>query len=89
MRLHQSSVDGLKVGKRTSEKGIVERIDMIARPLIYVSELAGQRIKSEILKPDGNPYQKAFLVDVDMETINGRPRAYRILEVHDVLDLDE
>lgn len=89
MRLHQSSVDDLRVGKKTSEKGIVERIDLIPRTLIYVSDAAGRRIKNEILKPDGNPYQKGFIVDLDVETYNGRPRAYRILEVHDVIDLEE
>lgn len=89
MRLHQSSVDDLKIGKRTSEKGIVERIDEVPRTLVYVSDLAGQMIKSEILKPDGNPFQKGFIVDLDVETVGGRPRIYRIMAVHDIVDLDE
>ncbi|RWR31336.1 hypothetical protein D2T31_04880 [Sinirhodobacter populi] len=89
MRLHQSSVEDLKVGKRTSEKGIVERIDDVPRTLIYASDLAGQRIKDEILKPDGNPFQKGFIVDLDVETVGGRPKLYRIMEVHDVIDLEE
>lgn len=89
MRLHQSSVENLKVGKRTSEKGIVERIDDRPRTLIYASDLAGQRIKDEILKPNGNPFQKGFIVDLDVETVGGKPKLYRIMEVHDVIDLEE
>lgn len=89
MRLHQSSVDHLRVDKRTSEKGIVERIDQTPRTLIYASDLAGQRIKDEILKDHGNPYQKGFIVDLDVETVAGKPRLYRILHVHDVIDLDD
>lgn len=89
MRLHQSSVDNLKVGRKTSEKGIVERIDLKPRALIYASDLAGQRIKDEILKDEGNPFQKGFIVDLDVETVGGKPQAYRILAVHDVIDLDE
>lgn len=89
MRLHQSSVEDLKVGKKTSEKGIVERVDMTPRPLIYVSDLAGKRIKDEIVQPDGNPYQKGFVVDVDVETVGGKPKVYRILAVHDVIDLGD
>ncbi|SDW33923.1 hypothetical protein [Paracoccus sanguinis] len=89
MRLHQSSVDDLKVGRKTSEKGIVERVDLKPRALIYASDLAGQRIKDEILKDDGNPFQKGFVVDLDVETVGGKPRAYRILAVHEVIDLDE
>ena len=89
MRLHQSSVEDLRVGKRTSEKGIVESIDMTPRTLIYVSDLAGQRIKEEIMKPDGNPFQKGFVIDLDVETVGGKPRAYRVIEVYDIIDLDD
>ncbi len=89
MTLHQSSVEDLKVGKKTSEKGIVERIGPTPRPLIYASDLAGQRIKEEIFRSDGNPFQKGFVIDVDVETVGGKPRAYRVLAVHEVIDLDE
>ena len=89
MRLHQSSISDPKVGKRASERGIIERIDAVPRALIYVSELAGQQIKDEIVKPGGNPYSKGFIVDVDVETVGGRPKAYRIMDVHDVIDLDD
>lgn len=89
MRLHQSSVENLRIGKRTSEKGIVESIDATPRPLIYASDLAGQRIKDEISKADGNPFQKGFVIDLDVETVGGRPRVYRVVEVYDIIDLDE
>ena len=89
MRLHQSSVEDLRLGKRTSEKGVVEKIDLIPRTLIYVSDHAGRVIKAAISDQQGNPFQKAFVVDVDVETINGKPRAYRILDVHDVLEFPE
>jgi hypothetical protein len=89
MRLHQSSLADARVGKRTSEKGIIERIDTTPRSLVYISELAGQRIKEEIIRPGGNPYGKGFIVDVDVETLGGRPKVYRILEVHDVIELDD
>lgn len=89
MRLHQTSAEGLKIDKRTSEKGIVERIGPTPRTLVYASDLAGQRIKAEILQADGNPFQKGFIVDLDVETVNGAPRLYRIVEVHDVIDLDD
>ncbi|WP_395543403.1 hypothetical protein [Neotabrizicola sp. sgz301269] len=89
MRLHQSSVEDVRVGKKTSEKGIVESIDMVPRVLIYASDLAGQRIKDEIMKPDGNPFQKGFVIDLDVETVGGKPRVYRVLNVHDVVDLED
>lgn len=89
MRLHQSSVENLKIGKRTSEKGIVERIDLTPRTLIYASDLAGLRIKDEILQSHGNPFQKGFVIDLDVETVGGKPKVYRVIEVHDVVDLED
>ena len=89
MRLHQSSVADPKVGKRTSEKGVIERIDTTPRTLVYVSDLVGQRIKAQILQPDGNPYAKGFIVDVDVETVGGRPKVYRILDVHEIIDISD
>lgn len=86
MRLHQTSLDGVKVDARAAEKGIVERIDSRPHTLIYVSELAGQKIKAEVRE---DAYRKGFVVDLDVETVNGRPRAYRILAVHDVIPLDD
>lgn len=89
MRLHQSSLADMSVGKRTSEKGIVEKIDMVPRTLIYASDLAGKRIKEEIQRGEGNPFSKGFIVDLDVETVGGVPRLYRITDVIDVVDLEE
>jgi hypothetical protein len=89
MRLHQSSVETPKIGKRNAEKGIVERIDASPRPLVYASDQAGQAIKSEILNPDGNAFNKGFIVDLDVETVGGRPKVYRITAVYNIIDLDD
>lgn len=86
MRLHQSSISEATVGKRTSEKGVIERVDDVPRPLIYASNLAAQAIKNEILRPDGNPYKRLFVVDVDVETVAGTPKAYRVRQVIDIID---
>ena len=77
------------VGALLNRQKFVERIDQVPRTLIYASDLAGQRIKDEILKPDGNPFQKGFIVDLDVETVGGRPKVYRVIAVHEVIDLDE
>ncbi len=68
------------------EKGIIETISDKPLKIVYASELAGQRIKSE-LREDDNPLKKAFLVDVNVETVRGAPHAYRILHVHSVENL--
>lgn len=89
MQLYQTSADSPKIGKRNSEKGIIERVDMTPRPLVYVSDQAGARIKDEILNSDANAYKKGFIVDAAVETVGGRPRLYRIMNVYEVFDLED
>ncbi len=60
MQLYQTSADSPKIGKRNPEKGIIERVDMTPRPLVYVSDQAGARIKDEMLNSDANAYKKRF-----------------------------
>lgn len=83
MYLHQASLDEPKAGKSAGEKGIIESISDKPLKLVYASELAGQRIKSE-LREDDNPLKKAFVVDVNVETVRGTPHAYRVTHVHSV-----
>lgn len=89
MQLYQTSADSPKIGKRNSEKGIIESVDLIPRTLVYVSDQAGARIKDEILHSDANAYKKGFIVDAAVETVGGRPRLYRIMNVYEVIDLDD
>jgi hypothetical protein len=89
MRLYQTNKAQMKPEVRTGEKAIIEAVDWKPRPVIYASDLAGQRIKSEIMESSGNPYARGFVVDVNVETVNRKPAAYRILHVHDVVDLED
>lgn len=88
MRLFQTNIGEATPDRSSGEKGIIEAITDAPRRLIYASEIAGQRIKGA-WTDEGNPYDLGFVVDVDVQMINGRPRAYRIMEVHDVFPLDE
>lgn len=74
---------------RTGEKGVIE--DISAQPLavVYASDLARERIKSEMLSGDRNIYKLGFFVDVNVQTRAGRPVAYRITSVRDVIDLPD
>jgi hypothetical protein len=53
----------------------------------YASELAEQRIKHEIAEADENVFRKGFVVDVNVEMRAGRPVAYRVTNLHQVIDL--
>ena len=66
---------------------VIEAISEKYRPLVYASKLAADRIKDEIRNSPGNIYKKGFDVDVNVETKQGRPVAYRVTHVHDVIDM--
>ena len=83
----QSNIKDATMGKRTGERVKVEEISPRDLPLIYASDLAEQRIKHEVREADDNVYKKGFVVDVNVQLVNGKPAAYRITNVHQVIDL--
>lgn len=77
-----------ETGKRSGELALIEAISDKPRPLIYASAMAEQRIKYEMQDRD-NIFKKGFVVDVNVELRRGKPVAYRITNLHQVIDLPE
>jgi hypothetical protein len=46
-----------------------------------LGNIGAQRIKS-LLREDDNPLKRAFVIDVNVETVRGVPQAYRVMHVH-------
>lgn len=87
MVFRQANVKDSAVGKRTGEWVLVEDISDRELPLVYASDLAEQRIKHEIREADDNLFKKGFIVDVNVQTRGGRSVAYRVTNLHQVIDL--
>jgi hypothetical protein len=85
----QSNIKDAPKDKRSGEKVVIEKISITERPLIYASSLAEEQIKHEIREADENVFKKGFVVDVMIETRNGRPVAYKVTNLHQVIDLSE
>jgi hypothetical protein len=67
---------------KKSQKGdraIIESISPTPAKTIFVSE----GVKGKMLLGANNPFKRAFIVDVAVETIDGKPALYKILDVHD------
>ena len=47
-----------------------------------------EELKSTILFSEANPTQKGFQVDVKVQTINGKFTAYKVIALHDIIDLE-
>lgn len=89
MAFEQSNKKDSAVGKRTGEWVKIEAISDRHLPLVYASELAEARIKHEIRESEDNVYKKGFVIDVNVEHRGGKPVAYRVTNVHQVIDLPD
>jgi len=83
----RSDVGDAGVGVRSGERVIIESISDQDRPLIYASNLAEERIKDQMRNTKENIYHKGFVVDVNVETRGGKAIAYRVTNVHQIIDL--
>ena len=89
MVFKRTNVAHATTGKRSGELVEIETLPNKALPIVYASALAEERIRHEIADADENVYKKAFDVDVNVEIRAGKPVAYRLVSVHDVIDLPD
>ena len=89
MTFVRSSTMGADLGKRSGELVVIEAVGNKPLPLIYASDLAEQQIKHVIREDDENVFKKVFVVDANVEQKGGRPIAYRITNLHQVIDLPD
>lgn len=85
----RSDVNDADVGKSSGERVKIEEVSDKSLSLMYGSEVAEARIKHEIREADENVYKKGFSVDVMVKLRNGKPVAYSVTNVHDVIDLPD
>ena len=69
---------------RTGDKGIIESI--YPQPVRVVCATDG--IKMDMILDEQNPFKNAYLVDVAIETIGGKPMVYKIVRLHEKVPLD-
>jgi hypothetical protein len=85
----RSDVGNAKVGRPSGERVIIEELSARALALTYASQLAEERIKYHIQQSPDNIFKKGFVVDVNVQTKGGRPVAYSVVHVHEVIDLPD
>ena len=88
LRFTRADTKPSRVGRKAIEQAVVEAISPKGLAVIYASDLAEQRIRHEIVERD-SVFWKGFVVDVNVEYSQGRPVAYRVMHVHDVIDLPD
>lgn len=68
-----------------SKAGDKVRIESIYDGPVKV-RFANDELKSRILLDEPFPFSKAHIVDVSVETVDGRPILYKVLRLHDTID---
>lgn len=75
-------------GNMSTNAGNKATIDALyAKPLPVVFE--NDELKYQILNHDDNPTKQAYLVDVVIQTIGGKPTTYKVMALHDIIPLDD
>lgn len=75
-------------GDMKSSAGNMAIIDALCPRSLKVY-FADDLIKKEILGSSENPTRQAYIVDVILQTIEGKPFSYKVVALHEVLPLEE
>lgn len=67
---------------RAGDLGIIESISSRPVRLVFSSD----DLKRAIIELPENPFQQAYLVDVEVRTVDGKPALYKILNLKDSID---
>jgi hypothetical protein len=70
---------------KTGDKAIIESIHKGA----VKTRFANEGEKASILDATDNLFNKAYVVDVTVETINGKPQLYKVTRIHESFDIAE
>lgn len=71
--------------RRTRDYGVIETICAKPLPVLWLSEMDQKKVKNY----DGNLFKCDFIVDANLATKHGEPRAYRIVRLHDIIPDEE
>ena len=89
MTFKRSDVGDAALGVRSGERVIIEEISDKDFALIYVSEIAESQIKDLMRNTEENIFHKGFVVDVNVTTRGGRPVAYAVTNLHQIIDIGD
>jgi hypothetical protein len=78
-QMHQNKTK--KTGKTSPDMGIIETIYPKELPVFWLSDMDAKKVKGQA----ESPFKLNYVVDVNVQTVAGAPRAYRILRLCDIL----
>ena len=85
----RTTVKSSETGRKTELQGLVESVHSKPLAITFETDMARERIEGEIRDDEKNVYKKGFFVDLYMEKLQGRPVAYRVVSVRDIIPLPD
>jgi hypothetical protein len=71
------------MASHTGDRIIIESISLSPVKVLFDNDIS----KTQMLLGSDNPFLSAFRVDVAVETVNGKPVLYKILNVHERIEI--
>ena len=72
------------MGNDIGNKAVIEGISKKRIAVVFETD----ELKEKILHSDSNPVKHAFLVDVEVQTVNEKIAAYKVLSLYDIIELE-
>ncbi len=66
-------------------KAIIDTLSNKPLPVVFETD----ELKCQILNNDENPTKQAYLVDVVIQTIGGKPAAYKVMDLYEIIPLED
>jgi hypothetical protein len=87
MRFTRTDVHDARLNKRSGELVVVDALSPKDKPVMFLSEMVEQEIRSAIRDADENVYKKGFVVDLVCQISGEKITAYAVRALHSVIDL--
>ncbi len=72
---------GKPEAKRTHDYGVIESVSKKELRVVWLSEMDQAKVKEY----SGNHFKCSFLVDANIETVRGEPKAIRVVRLHEII----
>jgi hypothetical protein len=82
LTIHQMRSD---MGTNAGNRGLIEELNSKPLPIVFETD----DLKTRILHSSENPTLQAYFVDVVMQVSSGKPIAYKIVALHDIIPLED
>ena len=73
------------IKSKLGNKGVIDDLSKKPMNIIFDSE----EIKERMLHSDVNPFNTAYVVDVKIMTVREQPVAYKVVKLHELINLNE